>query len=86
MEPVRIELSEDDISGKTDSEKLELLLKIAFSNHKALMDHGKILFGNGKEGICKIVDRSSLYIKGLWATVIGGGSLIIGILIKHVIG
>ena len=50
MDEIKIAYDMEDIDKKSESEKLSLLLKIAFANHTTLMNHGKILFGNGKEG------------------------------------
>jgi len=51
---VTIKFDIDSICDKSESEKLDLLLRIAFSNHQTLVRHGAILFGNGKEGLCDI--------------------------------
>lgn len=54
VEPVRIELNEEEVQAKSDSEKLTDLVKIAFANHEQLSKQGLILFGNGepKNGLC----------------------------------
>ena len=54
VEPINIQLTEEDVQRKTDSEKLTDLVKISFANHQLLTDHGKIIFGNGdpKRGLC----------------------------------
>jgi hypothetical protein len=59
----------EDIEKKTQDEKLNLLLKIAFDNHKVLGDHGKILFGNGKAGLCDVARTNKMLIKYLIGTV-----------------
>jgi hypothetical protein len=75
MEPVKIEITESAIEAMTDSEKLSTLVKIAFRNAEMLNAQGKILFGNGKEGICDITRFHSRSLKGLWCVV---GTAILG--------
>jgi hypothetical protein len=65
----------EDIESKTQDDKLNLLLKIAFDNHRVLRDHGKILFGNGKAGLCDIARTNKLLIKIIMGVV---GSSILG--------
>jgi hypothetical protein len=87
MEPVKIELNEEDLKGKTDSEKLDTLIKIAFSNHEQLLKQGLILFGNGnpEKGLCHQVAYQGKFVK--W--VVGVGSFIgagaIGMLTSHLL-
>ena len=54
MNPVKIEYEKDDIYTKTDSEKLNFLIDIAFSNHEQLVKQGLTLYGNGdpEKGLC----------------------------------
>lgn len=70
MDEIKIAYDMEDIEKKTESEKLNLLLKIAFANHTTLINHGKILFGNGKQGLCDIARFNKLAIKGLWAVFV----------------
>ena len=70
MDEIKIAYDMEDISNKSESEKLDLLLKIAFANHKTLSDHGRILFGNGKEGLCDIARFNRVAINGLWAVFV----------------
>jgi len=88
MEPVRIELNEEDVQGKSDSEKLGILVKIAFANHKTLVEQGLALFGNGdpKKGVCyKVAFQGSMlnWVLGIFS---GVSVIVIGILVKHVMG
>ncbi len=69
-EPIKIAFDMDDIEKKSDSEKLNMLLHIAFSNHEALLKHGKVLFGNGQEGICEIVRKTAAASRVLWGLFI----------------
>jgi hypothetical protein len=82
MDAVKVELTEENILEMSDSEKLTFLVKIGFANRKDLIKVNETLFGNGKAGLCSIITKQGIHINGLWATLIGGGSLIIGILIK----
>ena len=54
MNPVKITYEKDDIYDKSDSEKLNILLDIAFSNHEQLVNQGLTLYGNGDpaKGLC----------------------------------
>jgi hypothetical protein len=70
MDEIKIAYDMEDISNKSESEKLDLLLKIAFANHTTLVKHGEILFGNGKQGLCDIVRFNSTAINGLWAVFV----------------
>lgn len=70
MDEIKIAYDMEDISTKSESEKLDLLLKIAFANHTTLTGHGKILFGNGKQGLCDIARFNRTAIQGLWAVFI----------------
>jgi hypothetical protein len=80
MDEIKIAYDMEDISNKSESDKLDLLLKIAFVNHKTLNEHGKILFGNGKQGLCDIARFNTKAINGLWAVfviaVIGFASIL----------
>lgn len=54
MNPVRIEYEKDDIYEKSDSDKLNFLIDIAFANHEQLVKQGLTLYGNGdpEKGLC----------------------------------
>lgn len=83
MDEIKIAYDIEDISTKTESEKLDLLLKIAFVNHRTLNEHGKILFGNGKQGLCDITRFNSKAINGLWAVFVIAIIGFAGILFTH---
>jgi hypothetical protein len=86
MDEINIKYDYTDIEHKTDSEKLTLLLKIAFSNHEALMKHSKAIYGNGQEGLldaCRFHNRS---IKGLWIIVLSSIAGFAGILFTYLLG
>jgi hypothetical protein len=70
MDEIKIAYDMEDIEKKSESEKLNLLLKIAFASHVTLERHSKILFGNGKQGLCDTARFNRLAIKGLWAVFI----------------
>jgi hypothetical protein len=72
---ITIKYDQDDIEKKTSEEKLNLLLKIAFSNHTTLREHGRILFGNGKAGLCDIARTNKMLIKIIMGVV---GTAIVG--------
>ena len=86
MEPVKIEITESAIEAMTDSEKLSTLIKIAFRNAEMLDRQGKILYGNGKEGLidaCRFHNRS---IKGLWIIVLSSIAGFAGVLFAFLTG
>lgn len=67
VESVRVEMTEEDVQSKTDSEKLSALVKIAFANHEQLSKQGRILFGNGrpKDGLCFKVESQGTRLSWL---------------------
>lgn len=67
VDSVKIEVEKDDVYEKSDSEKLNFLIDIAFSNHKQLSTQGKTLFGNGdpKAGLCYRVESQGTLLKWL---------------------
>ena len=84
MDEINIKYDYTDIEHKTDSEKLTLLLKIAFANHTVLCQHSKVIYGNGDEGLidaCRFYNRS---LKGLWAlvlfSIVGFAGILYGLL------
>jgi hypothetical protein len=70
MDEIKVAFDMESIESKPDSEKLNLLLKIAFASHLTLETHSKILFGNGKQGLCDTARFNRWAIKGLWAVFI----------------
>ena len=92
MADVKIDLNEDDIQKMSDSQKLGALVKVAFANHNLLIDHGKIIFGNGdpEKGLCFQVANHSTILKqistimwwiiGIFGSVTAG---VIIVLIEH---
>jgi hypothetical protein len=75
VDEITIKLDQDDIEEKTPDEKLNILLKIAFSNHSLLKKHGEVLFGNGKVGLCDTVRTNKLLIKIVMGVI---GTAILG--------
>lgn len=70
MAEIKIAYDEEDIKNRSDSEKLNLLIKIAFVNHRTLAEHGKILFGNGKSGICDQVRQNYKGIRVVYGLLV----------------
>jgi len=70
MDEINIKYDYADIEHKTDSEKIDLLLKIGFANHNCLNEHGKILFGNGKSGLCDLSRWHHRSLNTLWGIVL----------------
>jgi hypothetical protein len=83
MDEIKIAYDMEDIEKKSDSEKLTLLLKIAFESYETLESHSKILFGNGEQGLCDTARFNKLAIKGLWAVFITAVLGFAGVLFTH---
>ena len=83
MAELKISYNEKEIESKSDSEKLTLLLKVAFASHEKLESHSKILFGNGEQGLCDTARFNKLAIKGLWAVFITAVLGFAGVLFTH---
>lgn len=81
---INVELSEEDILKMSMEEKINCLLKIAFMNRNTLADHDKIFYGNGKKGLVPLMQGHGYYLAGLWATVIGGGGILIAVVVNHI--
>jgi hypothetical protein len=85
VDPVKVEISKEDAKKQSDSQKLDFLIDIAFSNHQTLSEQGKIIYGNGspKSGLCyKVAFQSSIlkWIMGLFSVTT---ITVVGILVKH---
>ena len=83
MDEIKIAYEMKDIEKKSESEKLTLLLKIAFESYETLESHSKILFGNGEQGLCDTARFNKLAIKGLWAVFITAVLGFAGVLFTH---
>ena len=86
MDEIRINYDYRDIDAKTTDEKISLLLKIAFANYKTLNDHGKILFGNGKEGLCDTTRYHGRIIKVLCSLFVTAVIGFASVLFAHLAG
>ena len=83
MDEIKVAFDMESIESKSESEKLNLLLRIAFASHLTLESHSKILFGNGKQGLCDTARFNKLAIKVLWAVFILSVSGFAGVLFTH---
>jgi hypothetical protein len=83
MDEIKVAFDMESIESKSESEKLNLLLRIAFASHLTLESHSKILFGNGKQGLCDVARFNKLAIKVLWAVFILSVSGFAGVLFTH---
>lgn len=83
MDEIKVAFDMESIESKSESEKLNLLLRIAFASHLTLENHSKILFGNGKQGLCDTARFNKLAIKVLWAVFILSVSGFAGVLFTH---
>lgn len=66
-EEIKIGYDMAEIEGKSADEKLNILLRIAFSNHKCLKQHSQVIYGNGKPGICDSVRQQGKALTALWS-------------------
>lgn len=80
MDPVKIEYEKDDIYEKTDSEKLNFLIDIAFSNHQQLVNQGITLYGNGDpaKGLCSQLATQKTRLNWLVAILSTVGVAVLG--------
>lgn len=81
MNPVKITYEKEDIYEKSDSEKLNILLDIAFSNHEQLVNQGLTLYGNGDptKGLCSQLDKQRTRLNWLLAILSAVGIAGLGI-------
>lgn len=83
---ISINFDMDTIDNKSSDEKLNLLLRIAFDNHKRLTEHGKILFGeNGEEGLVESVRSLCKGIKWFWVISSGTVAFLSTVLAQHLL-
>lgn len=83
MDEIKIAYDYDDIENKSQDEKLNLLLKIAFANHEKLTKHGDILFGNGKQGLCDMTRLHNIALRWIFTIVTLSICGFSGILFTH---
>jgi hypothetical protein len=83
---IKVEFDYSDIQGKTPDQKIDLLLKIAWSNHNILQQHGKILFGNGEAGLCDVARENKRGLKLIYWLFFGAASGFAGVLYTHLMG
>lgn len=85
-EPIKIEFNEKELLKKTDSEKLDLLIKISFENHQQLFEQGLVLFGNGdpRHGLIYKVCFQKALVKWLSTAFAAVTAFVVGVLIKHI--
>ena len=81
---IKVDYDFEDIDSlKTTDDKINMLLKIAFSNHRTLQDHGKLLFGNGAQGLCESVRNHEISTKCLWGVFVSSVTGFVGWIIFH---
>ena len=80
---INIEMTPEMILAMNDAEKLNLLIKIGFANHKAIQRQGELLEGNGKPGVCEMVRVHAEQIKWMWVAFTGVTGFIVGTLAMH---
>lgn len=79
---IKVELDETEIEDMTMEQKLNTLLKIAFSNHQQLLAHDEIFYGNGKKGIIPTIESHSWMLRGM-CIAITVGATVIGFIISQ---
>lgn len=80
---INIQMTPEMIKGMSDPEKLDLLIRIGFANHKAITRQGELLEGNGKPGVCEMVRLHTTQLRWLWVAFVGVAAFIIGTLATH---
>jgi hypothetical protein len=82
MEPIKVELTEDQIAEMSDSEKLSTLIRIAFHNHTRMNEQSKIICGNGdpSKGLCSQVAFQRKQLCAVWAILGAAGMTILGMI------
>lgn len=80
VDPVKIEIEKADIYYKSDAEKLNFLIDIAFLNHATLIQQGRVIFGNGtpEKGLCFQVASQGTRLKWLTALLSSVGIVALG--------
>jgi hypothetical protein len=88
MDGIKIPITEDDLLEMSDSDKLNMLVKVALMNRQDLDAQRKILVGNGEpsKSLCGKMDSVRLQLKALWCVIISVSSFVAGILAKHIMG
>lgn len=88
VNPVRIALDKDEVKSKTDSQKLDVLVDIAFANHEQLTEQGLILYGNGDptKGLCFKVNSQGTRLNWLIGILSAVGITALGIVATCLVG
>ena len=84
---VDVALDKERVKQMGAEEKLNILVDIAFVNHKLLQNQGGVLFGkDGNEGICDTVRTTRRALLWLWGVFCGVSGTFFLLLISHIVG
>ena len=81
---IKIQLSPEEIHDMSDSDKLNLLLKIAMDNRTAIDAQKKLLEGNGGPGLCEMIRSIKIQITWLWVSFSAVAGFYGGAFLNHV--
>jgi hypothetical protein len=82
---VIVAMDKAHIRSMSSDEKLNILVDIAFANHKELSRQSNLLYGNGSEGLCDIVRTTKRALVWLWGIFCGISGVFFTILIYHLV-
>jgi hypothetical protein len=85
MEPVKLELDMEEILEKPINEQIKDLIRIAFMTHSEVNRQGKVIYGNGKEGLCESVRKQGRSLVFLWSAFCTAAGTYGGILYAHLV-
>jgi hypothetical protein len=83
---VDISVDKERVKQMSTDEKLNVLVDIAFANHRQIRHQGEILYG-GKdkpEGICEVVRTTKKAVIWLWGIFCGVSGVYFTLLVYHI--
>jgi hypothetical protein len=82
---VDISVDKERVKQLGVDEKLNVLVDIAFANHREIRHQGEILYGDTKtEGICEVVRTSKKAIIWLWGIFCSVSGVYFTLLVYHI--
>jgi hypothetical protein len=84
---IAVNLTEENVQKKTDSEKLSALVQIAFATHEQVVKQGLTLYGNGdpQKGLCYKVGSQGTRLSWLIGILSAVGVAALGGLAVYVV-
>lgn len=83
MDDIEIKIGMEGLGSKTDKEKIDLLLQIAYANYSRGVKLEEVVLGDGndKVGLCEKVRKQGFLIAGLWTLAILTAGSLTGVII-----